>query len=76
VFSENINAIIQIVHIPTVQKMIRDWRGRDMKGLPPAHEALMFSIYYAAVVSMEEDEVRSNFGKWGCIELHETQYHI
>jgi hypothetical protein len=59
VFSENVNFFIQIVHIPTVTKMIRDLRGSGMTRLTPANEALMFSIYYAAVTSMEEDDVSS-----------------
>lgn len=59
VFAENVNIIIQIVHIPTVTKMVRDLRGRDITRLMPANEALMFSIYYAAMISMDEDEVNS-----------------
>ncbi|KAJ5779347.1 hypothetical protein N7457_007067 [Penicillium paradoxum] len=62
VFSENVNIIFQILHIPTVKNMVRDWRGREMKGLTPANEALMFSIYYAAITSMEADDVLLNFG--------------
>ena len=37
--------------------MVRDWRGREMKGLTPTNEAFMFSIYYAAITSMEEEDV-------------------
>ncbi|KAI0455794.1 hypothetical protein F5B21DRAFT_182384 [Xylaria acuta] len=62
VFSENINAAVQIVHMPTVNKMARRSRGSDITRLTPANEALMFSIYYAAVTSMEEDDVMNNFG--------------
>ncbi|KAJ5375029.1 Transcription factor [Penicillium concentricum] len=62
VFSENVNVIFQIVHLPTVKNMVRDWRGREMKGLTPANEALMFSIYYAAITSMEEEDIILNFG--------------
>ncbi|OOQ85049.1 hypothetical protein PEBR_31157 [Penicillium brasilianum] len=61
VFSENVNLFLQSVHIPSTTKMIRDLRG-DMTSLTPANEALMFSIYYAAVTSMEEEDVRLNFG--------------
>jgi hypothetical protein len=61
VFSENVNMFLQSIHEPTVTKMIRDLRG-DMTGLTPANEALMFSIYYAAVTSMEEEDVIKNFG--------------
>jgi hypothetical protein len=56
VFSENVNFIIQAVHLQTVTSMIRDLRG-DMTRLTPVNEALMFSIYYAAITSMEEDDV-------------------
>ena len=61
VFSENVNLFIQIVHIPTVTKMVRDLRGSGMTRFTPANEALMFSIYYAAITSMEEDDVSPPF---------------
>lgn len=59
VFSENVNIFMQIVHIPTVTKMVRDLRGNRMTRRTPLNEALMFSIYYAAITSMEEDDVSS-----------------
>jgi hypothetical protein len=43
--------------------MVRDLRGKDMTSLTPANEALMFSIYYAAITSMEEEDVSSH---WSC----------
>ena len=57
IFSENVNSIIRIVHMPTLTKMIRDLRGSDMSRLTPANEALIFSVYYAAITSMEENDV-------------------
>ena len=57
IFSDNINVIIQVVHMPTVTKMVRDLRGSDVSKLSPSNEALLFSIYYAAITSMEEDDV-------------------
>lgn len=41
--------------------MVRDSRGSQLANLSPANEALMFSIYYAAITSMEEDDVSSNY---------------
>ncbi|KAJ5538140.1 hypothetical protein N7494_007619 [Penicillium frequentans] len=61
VFSENVNNIAQIVHMPSTSKMISELRG-DMSKLTPSNEALMFSIYYAAVTSMEEEDIMINFG--------------
>ncbi|CAJ2506557.1 Uu.00g006870.m01.CDS01 [Anthostomella pinea] len=62
VFSENINTLLQIVHMPTVNQMARSSRAGSANSLTPVSEALMFSIYYAAVTSMEEDDVAMNFG--------------
>ena len=57
VYSENIHVFMRIVDIPAITDMIRDLRGNKGTELTPANEALMFSIYYATVTSMEEDEV-------------------
>ncbi|KAL9097492.1 MAG: hypothetical protein Q9165_000388 [Trypethelium subeluteriae] len=62
IFSENVNILLRIVHISTVTKLARDLRGSSTARLTSSDEALMFSIYYAAVISMEEDEVMANFG--------------
>ncbi|KAM0168426.1 hypothetical protein ACHAPF_011007 [Botrytis cinerea] len=62
VYSENIHVFMRIVDITAITDMIRDLRGNKGTELTPANEALMFSIYYATVTSMEEDEVTGNFG--------------
>ncbi|KAE8449463.1 hypothetical protein EG329_008071 [Mollisiaceae sp. DMI_Dod_QoI] len=62
VFSDNVNSIVRIVHVPTIAKMVRDLRGNRLTSLTPANEVLMFSIYYAAITSMEEDDIMTNFG--------------
>lgn len=67
VFSENVNSKAQVVHMPTLRKMIRNLPGSDLKKLTPVNEALMFAVYYAAVTSMEDDSV-SSYSKihWRC----------
>ena len=57
VFSENVNSLGQFIHMPTVRNMVREMRTGNGTTLTPANEALMFSIYYAAVTSMEDDDV-------------------
>ncbi|PYH89488.1 hypothetical protein BO71DRAFT_389567 [Aspergillus ellipticus CBS 707.79] len=61
-FTENINAFLALVHMPTVSKVVRDWRSSGMKSLTTSNEALLFSIYYATIASMEEEDVMTNFG--------------
>lgn len=70
IFSENVNLICSIVHMPTITKMLREKRTIDMSHLSPSDEALMFSIYYAAVTSMEEEDVIANFGSTTKRELN------
>ena len=60
-FSENVNCVVQIVYMPTVTKMVRDLRSSNMIGLSPANEALIFSIYYAAITSMDENDVSPSY---------------
>ncbi|KAI1772995.1 fungal-specific transcription factor domain-containing protein [Hypoxylon cercidicola] len=62
VFSENINLMLQIIHMPSIKKKLADLRGNDYSAQTFANQALMFSIYYAAITSMEEDDVMANFG--------------
>lgn len=64
-YAENVNIFVQIVHIPTITKMTREVRRGDMSNLTAANEALLFAIYYAAVTSMEEDDVSA----YGTLEI-------
>lgn len=56
-FAQNVNMIAQVVHVPTVRKLVRDVPGGNLSALGPADSALTFAIYYAAITSMEEADV-------------------
>jgi hypothetical protein len=56
VFVENVSILIKIIHVPTTGKLVRQAQ-QDLDCLTPATEALMFSIYYAATTTLDEDEV-------------------
>ena len=64
VFSSNVNVVCQVVHLPSISRLVRRNGGDELSS---ANEALMYSIYYAAIVSMEEDEV--------CIHFH-SYFHF
>ncbi|KAJ9136651.1 All development altered-3 [Pleurostoma richardsiae] len=61
VFQENVDPLVKILHIPTMNKLIREIRT-DLDNLTPSTEALMFSIYYSAITSLEDEDVTLNFG--------------
>ncbi|KAH8655468.1 fungal-specific transcription factor domain-containing protein [Xylariales sp. PMI_506] len=62
VFSENVNFFAQILHMPTIKDMAKSLRKPATSNLTPSNEALMFSIYYASITSLEEEDVMSSFG--------------
>lgn len=56
VYQENVEPLIKLLHIPTTDLILRDARKNSDK-LSPGQEALAFSIYFAAVTSLEPEEV-------------------
>lgn len=64
IYQENVDPLVKILHAPSMDKLIREIRN-NLDTLTPPTEALMFSIYYAAITSMDEAEVRTTiFGGW------------
>lgn len=61
IYQENVDPIVKILHVPTMNKLIREIRT-NLDRLTPSAEALMFSIYYGTVTSMESDEVKQTLG--------------
>lgn len=57
VYQENVEPLIKLLHIPSVELILRDAR-RNCGKLAPGNEALVFTIYFAAITSLEPDEVR------------------
>lgn len=57
VYITNVNSLLKVTHIPTVQGLIID-AASHLDNLPRNVEALMFSIYIMAVVTMSEPECR------------------
>lgn len=59
-FAHNVNIFVQVIHVPTVTRMIDGLSDGDYNSLAPNNEALLFSICYAAVTSMDDDHVSSS----------------
>lgn len=57
VYQENVEPLIKLLHVPSVELIISDARRNHGK-LTPGNEALVFAIYFAAITSLEPDEVR------------------
>lgn len=62
IFLDNINPMTKFVHQPSFQETLLQ-ASTNLDNLPRGLEALMFSIYNAAVFSMEEDECEIKFGE-------------
>jgi hypothetical protein len=60
IYLDNVNPLLKVTHTPTMQPRIIDAAG-DVGNIGEALEALMFSIYCAAVLSMTDDECFVSF---------------
>lgn len=54
VYIENVNPLLRVTHTPTLQGRIIE-AASNLTNVTPALEALMFSIYSMAVLSLGED---------------------
>ncbi|KAK6444783.1 hypothetical protein FP744_10001031 [Trichoderma asperellum] len=61
VYQETVDPLLKIIHVPTMEAILRDAR-RSPEKLAPGHETLVFAVYYAAIVALEDGEVQTNFG--------------
>ncbi|KAM0417244.1 hypothetical protein ACHAPT_012755 [Fusarium lateritium] len=52
-FSENVVPIVYLFHMPTTKRMY--WDAAVSDSLDRNTEALLFAIYYSAVISIDED---------------------
>lgn len=60
VYQENVEPLIKVLHVPTVNTLMRDTR-RSPDKMTPGNECLVFAICFSAIVSLEVEEVRDNF---------------
>jgi hypothetical protein len=60
-FLDNINPLLRVVHVPTMQRRVID-AVSNIKSMTPITEALMFSIYSIATMSLGADECQVMFG--------------
>ncbi|KAJ6085528.1 hypothetical protein N7499_005157 [Penicillium canescens] len=61
-FLENVNPLTKIIHAPTVQQQILEAMS-DLPKISRELEALMFSIYCIALVSLQAADVEKSFGE-------------
>ncbi|KAF2018143.1 hypothetical protein BU24DRAFT_421145 [Aaosphaeria arxii CBS 175.79] len=61
IYLDNVNPLLKVTHTPTLQPRIINAIG-NLGSIEPALEALMFSIYCVALISITEAECRTSFG--------------
>ena len=71
-FVDSINPLTKILHAPTVQQQVLD-ASSNLEKISKGTEALLFSIYACAVVAMNDEECKTNFGEERSILLSRYQ---
>jgi hypothetical protein len=62
IFLENINPLSKVIHVPTMQPAIEK-AASSITHIPRGFEALMFSIYSTAILSLTDNECFSRFSE-------------
>jgi hypothetical protein len=62
VYINNINPLLKISHIPTLQPRVIE-ASADLDNVSKELRALMFAIYFTAVNSMADEDVQTTFGE-------------
>ncbi|KFY69098.1 hypothetical protein V496_00477 [Pseudogymnoascus sp. VKM F-4515 (FW-2607)] len=68
IFIENINPLMKVVHIPSLQ-IAMDKAIGNIENIPRGFEALMFAIYHIAIISLTDDECKDLMGETKTILL-------
>ena len=61
IYLENVNPLLNVTHTPSLQGRIIE-AVSDVSNISPVLEALMFSIYCTAILSLAADDVQATFG--------------
>ncbi|KIW14844.1 hypothetical protein PV08_07629 [Exophiala spinifera] len=72
-YLDSFNPLTKLVHQPTLEKSIIE-ASADLDNVPRSLEALMFSVYSAAVYTMEDDECIMKFGEERKVLLSRYRY--
>jgi len=56
-YKESVDQAIKLIHVPTLDKTFEELANGGTPNLTPPNEALVFAIYFGALVALEEDEV-------------------
>lgn len=62
IYISNINPLLKISHIPTLQAQIVA-ASADLAHVAPELEAFMFAMYLLSTVSLDEEQVRASFNE-------------
>jgi hypothetical protein len=61
-FTENVNPLNKIIHVPSAQKIVVDAIS-DLDGISKPSNALLFAFWFAGVASLQESECLSLLGE-------------
>ncbi|KAK6854137.1 hypothetical protein PG995_009230 [Apiospora arundinis] len=61
IYLDNVDPLLKVTHTPTLQGRIVEAASK-LKGIDPDLEALMFSIYSMAIISLGKEECKTMFG--------------
>ncbi|KAF2756595.1 hypothetical protein EJ05DRAFT_69819 [Pseudovirgaria hyperparasitica] len=62
IYAERIHSIVGIPHLTSLRSLLQQHRTGFTQSTPSSNHALMFAVFFAAVCSMDEQEVQTSLG--------------
>ena len=66
IYVDNVDPFMKILHVPSMTKVIRELRG-SYGSLDSSMQALVLAVSFAAVMSLESEEVRDPSVKYDTV---------
>ncbi|TKX19022.1 fungal specific transcription factor domain-containing protein 70 [Elsinoe australis] len=61
VYTDRVHFVVGLPHMPSLKKVLQQCRSSRWDAISPSEEALVFSVFYTAICSLDEDEVITSF---------------
>lgn len=76
VYTENVDPLYKIFHVPSFHKQLLKAVQEDLQDMDADAETLLFAVYFAATVSLTEEECLEKFNEKRILSLKRHRYGL
>ncbi|ROT39516.1 hypothetical protein SODALDRAFT_349721 [Sodiomyces alkalinus F11] len=74
-YQENVEPLVKVLHVPSMDRLFQGMVEQTVD-LSPGNEALVFSVYYATITSLEEEDVQAHLASSKALLLSRYRFGL